>query len=160
MHMRTHMLQGEILIRSASNFSGYYKAQDKTDEVLEKDGWFHTGVWPWAQAGLMRVLGQTKWKQGETEYKVKAWLMKDQHPAPSLALCTCHWLRIESNGLTQACLWIRRRAKVQILSQKARALIALRTYLRTVCRWHWLPDQVRWRAHHRQEEEHFQTRPR
>jgi len=38
------MLQGEILIRSASNFSGYYKAQDKTDEVLEKDGWFHTGV--------------------------------------------------------------------------------------------------------------------
>jgi len=43
-HTCTHAwLQGEILIRSGSNFSGYYKAQDKTDEVLEKDGWFHTG---------------------------------------------------------------------------------------------------------------------
>eukprot|EP00983_Pelagomonas_calceolata_P083377 1156147-Pelagomonas_calceolata.AAC.7 len=37
------LLQGEILIRSANNFSGYYKAQDKTDEVLDKDGFFHTG---------------------------------------------------------------------------------------------------------------------
>eukprot|EP00983_Pelagomonas_calceolata_P050078 1141799-Pelagomonas_calceolata.AAC.4 len=40
--------QGEILIRGASNFVGYYKAQDKTEEVLEKDGWFHTGAdWGW-----------------------------------------------------------------------------------------------------------------
>lgn len=35
--------RGELLLKGANNFSGYYKMQDKTDEVLEADGWFHTG---------------------------------------------------------------------------------------------------------------------
>jgi long-subunit acyl-CoA synthetase (AMP-forming) len=34
-----------VLIRGAANFSGYYKQQQMTDEVLERDGWFHTGGW-------------------------------------------------------------------------------------------------------------------
>ena len=37
--------KGEVLIRGLMNFSGYYKDQQKTDEVLEKDGWFHSGGW-------------------------------------------------------------------------------------------------------------------
>ncbi len=33
----------QVLIRSVCNFAGYYKAQDKTDEVLEAGNWFHSG---------------------------------------------------------------------------------------------------------------------
>ncbi|MBI3636106.1 MAG: AMP-binding protein, partial [Candidatus Rokubacteria bacterium] len=35
--------RGEVLIRSAGVFKGYYKADDETREVIDADGWFHTG---------------------------------------------------------------------------------------------------------------------
>jgi long-chain acyl-CoA synthetase len=35
--------KGEVLIRGAGIFKGYYKAQEATREVLDGEGWFHTG---------------------------------------------------------------------------------------------------------------------
>jgi len=35
--------RGEVLIRSAGVFKGYFKADDVTREVIDAEGWFHTG---------------------------------------------------------------------------------------------------------------------
>ena len=36
-------IPGEVIIKGDCVFTGYYKNQEATDEVLGKDGWFHTG---------------------------------------------------------------------------------------------------------------------
>src|SRR5215210_3466869 len=53
--------QGELLTRGYLVMRGYYKMEDKTAEVIDEDGWLHTGdLALMDEAGYVRITGRAK----------------------------------------------------------------------------------------------------
>lgn len=65
--------QGEVCVKGANVFSGYYKDPERTSEAIDANGWHHTGdVGMWLPNGTLKIIDRRKhtFKLSQGEYIV------------------------------------------------------------------------------------------
>lgn len=71
--VRIHEDTGEVLMRAPWNMTGYYKSEEKTKEVIDEEGWLHTGdKGMMTPDGYLKLTGRVKdtFKSAKGQYIV------------------------------------------------------------------------------------------
>jgi len=75
---------GEIAIRSASNFAGYWEDPEATSAVVDQDRWYHTGDLGYHREGVVYLAGRRSdliIRGGENVYPAEVERRLGEHPA-------------------------------------------------------------------------------
>ncbi|GFS56880.1 medium-chain acyl-CoA ligase ACSF2, mitochondrial [Nephila pilipes] len=113
--------QGEICARGHVTFMGYWGDEEKTKEVLDETGWYHTGdLGVMDEDGCLRIVGRIKdmiIRGGENIYPVEVEEYLSTHPS----IQEVHICGVPDERLgEEACAWIHLKEGAELTEQEVK----------------------------------------